>query len=68
MPTAPLLPPDQMAQAQGSAGINPANFLIAAADLHGQGALRSVVPQGQDPVANAFRRPRKRQPDIKVVR
>ena len=42
MPQAPLLPPDQMgAQAQATGGISPAQFLIAAADLHGQGALPS---------------------------
>lgn len=47
MPTAPLLPPDQMAQAQASAGLNPANFLIAAADLHNSGKLSAPVPAGK---------------------
>ena len=42
MPQAPMLPPDVMAQ-QGAAtgGVSPAQFLIAAADLHAQGALPS---------------------------
>ena len=55
MPTAPLLPPDQMAQAQSSAGLNPANFLIAAADMHNSGQLSSPDPGGQDPLQRAGR-------------
>jgi hypothetical protein len=55
MPQAPILPPDQMQQAQASAGINPANFLIAAADMHGAGQLSSPVPRGRDPLAKAGR-------------
>jgi hypothetical protein len=50
MPQAPMLPPEQMASAQANAGINPVNFLIAAADMHGQGQLSQKLPQGQDPL------------------
>lgn len=67
MPQAPLLPPDQMAQAQASAGLNPANFLIAAADLKNSGQLSAPVPAGQ-PLAQPARRPKRRLPDIKVVK
>jgi len=68
MPVAPLLPPDQMAQAQAGAGLNPANFLIAAADMHNSGALPSApVPQGKA-LGGPAKRPKRRLPDIKVVR
>lgn len=46
MPQAPMLPPDQMAAAQANAGLNPVNFLIAAADMQNKGQLSA--PQGQD--------------------
>ena len=46
MPQAPMLPPDELAKAQTGAGIDPQNFLLAAADLHQQGALSSPVPAG----------------------
>lgn len=68
MPTAPLLPPDQMAQSQATAGINPANFLIAAADMHNNGQLpSSPVPKGAQ-IGGPAKRPKRRLPDIKVVR
>lgn len=51
MPTAPLLP----AQASTPA-IDPANFLIAAADLHGSGQLSAPVPRGKDPLTKAPRK------------
>lgn len=44
MPTVPALPQD--AQSQMSQAIDPQNFLIAAADLHQQGALSSPMPRG----------------------
>jgi hypothetical protein len=45
MPTAPTLPPEEMAKvAGGPAGLNPANFLIAAADMHDSGQLS--MPKG----------------------
>lgn len=50
MPQAPLLPAEAMAQAQSTAGLNPANFLIAAADMHNSGQLSAPVPAGKDPV------------------
>lgn len=56
MPVAPMLPPEQMAQAQATAGINPANFLIAAADMHGAGQLSMPVPKGEDPLQSAYSR------------
>lgn len=49
MPQAPMLPPDQMAQAQTAGGLSPANFLIAAADLHAQGQLPSQMDKSQGP-------------------
>jgi hypothetical protein len=60
-----MLPPDEMAKAQASAGINPAQFLIAAADMHGAGQLSAPVPQGQDPLARAGKRPAKK---LKVIK
>jgi hypothetical protein len=42
MPTAPLIPQED----QMSSAVNPQNFLVAAADLHQQGALSSPVPAG----------------------
>lgn len=59
MPQVPALPPDQMAQATASAGINPANFLMAAADLHQKGQLSAPVPQGQPLQVPSKRAPRK---------
>jgi hypothetical protein len=58
MPQAPLLPPGQMAQATSGAGLNPANFLMAAADLHGAGKLSSPIPTGRPllPPANLGKR------------
>jgi len=50
MPQVPMLPPDQMAQAQ--AGVSPAHFLMAAAEMSKNGQLAdqqqsSVVPKGK---------------------
>ena len=53
MPTAPLLPQDEMTKAQATAGIDPANFLIAAADMHGSGQLSMPTDKGKDPLAAA---------------
>lgn len=47
MPVAPGVPMDQTAQTGAGAGLNPANFLIAAAEMHGAGQLSSPVPAGQ---------------------
>ena len=49
MPQAPMLPPDQAAQASG--GVSPAHFLMAAAEMSKNGQLASpqpsaVVPKG----------------------
>jgi len=46
MPAAPSMSPALPASAQANAGIDPANFLMAAADLHQSGALSSPVPTG----------------------
>ena len=49
MPTAPMLPPDQMPSApvgQQMGGVSPAHYLMAAADLHQSGSLSSPVPAG----------------------
>lgn len=59
MPTAPLLPPDQMAQAQAGAGLNPAMFLMAAASMHNDGQLSAPVPTGK-PLGGPAKKPTKR--------
>lgn len=53
MPTAPTLSPEAMASAQASGGLAPANFLMAAASLHGEGKLSAPVPAGRDPLRKA---------------
>jgi hypothetical protein len=65
MPTAPLLPADEMAKAQATAGVNPANFLIAAADLHSSGQLSAPSGPTNDPLARAGKQPRKRMQVVK---
>jgi len=42
-----------MARAQQTAGLDPANFLIAAADMHNSGQLSAPVPQGKDLLARS---------------
>lgn len=59
MPQVPTLPPDQLAQAQATAGTNPANFLMAAADLHQSGQLSAPVPKGKDLAQFSRRAPKK---------
>jgi len=44
MPIAPGLPQDPTTQAAASGGMKPANFLIAAADMHNSGQL--TAPSG----------------------
>ena len=62
-----MLPPEQMAQAAQGGGMNPVNFLIAAADMHGQGQLSA--PAGLKPnLGSAAKRPTRRLPDLKVIR
>jgi hypothetical protein len=51
MPTAPMLPPDEMAKAQATAGINPINFLTAAATMHNEGSLSAPTGPKTDPLA-----------------
>jgi len=54
MPTAPILPPDQMQAAQSAGqmgGVSPANFLMAAADLHSSGALSAPSGPKDSPLA-----------------
>jgi hypothetical protein len=65
MPTAPLLPADDMAKAQASAGLNPTNFLIAAADMHASGQLTQPSGPHTDPLARASKQPRKRMQIVK---
>lgn len=59
MPQAPMLPPEAMQQQQNAAaGINPANFLIAAAQMHNEGSLS--MPSGpKEPLQTGKRPPRK---------
>ena len=47
MPMAPGIPVDPTAQASQGAGLNPANFLIAAAEMHNSGQLSSPDPAGK---------------------
>jgi hypothetical protein len=61
MPIAPNLPPDQMAKAQANAGVNPVNFLIAAADMHNSGQLSAPVPKGKDLPSTMRRNPKRLQ-------
>jgi hypothetical protein len=43
-----MLPPDEMAKASASAGLNPVNFLIAASDMQKSGKIPSApVPAGK---------------------
>ena len=49
MPTVPPLSAEQaqMSQASGTAGINPVNFLVAAAQMHNEGSLSAPTdPSG----------------------
>jgi hypothetical protein len=68
----PMVPPVGL-NAQGvpggsaAPGISPENFLMAAADLHSRGQLSAPVPQGK-PLAAPATRPKRRLPDMKVVR
>jgi hypothetical protein len=39
MPTAPMLPPEMMARSGAASPVNPANFLMAAADMSKSGSL-----------------------------
>jgi len=39
MPTAPTLPPEMMAKSGAASPVNPANFLMAAADMSKSGQL-----------------------------
>lgn len=39
MPQAPMLPPEMMAKSGAAAPVNPANFLMAAAEMSKSGAL-----------------------------
>jgi hypothetical protein len=57
-----MLPPELAAQLQS--GIDPQNFLLAAADLHQQGALASDVPVGKALPAKAAGRAKK----LKVIK
>lgn len=59
MPTAPmnpnqslLSPADTTGQKASNAGINPANFLIAAAEMQGQGQLQMKSSGGPDPIGS----------------
>jgi hypothetical protein len=65
MPTAPLLPTDDMAKAQASAGLNPVNYLIAAADMHASGQLTQPSGPHSDPFASAGK---SRRGKIQVVK
>ncbi len=39
MPTAPMLPPEMMARSGAASPVDPANFLMAAADMSKRGQL-----------------------------
>lgn len=67
MPQAPLLPPGMTDQnpAGATAGINPQNFLMAAADLHQQGAFSMPSGDKTDPLARVGKPPRRK---LKVIK
>ncbi len=49
MPTAPMLPPDQMKSAGLAPPTNPMNLLMAAAEMHSRGDFQSApVPTGHN--------------------
>jgi hypothetical protein len=56
---APGVPSESNPQAATNAGLDPAKFLIAAADMHNSGALSAPVPTGTDPLPARPRRPAK---------
>lgn len=64
MPTVPNLPPEKLGSASANGlPTDPANFLLAAADLHQSGELSSPVPAGHPlqtgkPIAKARGRSR----------
>lgn len=68
MPQAPSLPPEQMAAAQAGAGMNPANFLIAAAEMHGNGSLSAPVPAGKDLVTPSQKGNRLAQKHLRILK
>lgn len=68
MPQAPSLPPDQMAQAQSTAGLNPVNFLIAASEMHNNGSLSAPVPKGKDLVTPSQKGNRLVQKHIRILK
>lgn len=67
MPTAPALPPDEMAKAQASTGINPVNFLMAAASMHNAGQLSSPTGPSTDPLSSAKSK-RPFQKKLKIIK
>ncbi len=67
MPTIPALPPGMMAQAASGGPTSPANFLMAAADMHRSGQLadqpRSApMPKGKSLPVLSSRGPRHPRP------
>ena len=65
MPKAPILTPDQIqSQAQSAQGINPTNFLIAAADMAKSGNL-AQPPGSKLPTPGSHKRP---QRQLKVLK
>lgn len=65
MPTVPLLPPNMLQQQSVTGGIDPQNFLMAAADLHQQGQLSS--PAGPKPQLQTGKAPG-RKSKLKVLK
>lgn len=51
-----MLDPAQMQQAQATGGVNPANFLIAAASMHNEGSLSA--PEGPKEPLQTGKRPK----------
>lgn len=47
MPTVPRLPADMLRNSGSGLPTDPANFLLAAADLHSSGELSAPVPTGK---------------------
>ena len=72
MPTAPMLPPEMMAQSGAASPVNPANFLMAAADMSKSGQLPDAakgrsIPSGiSKPLQTGI--PRGRRAKLQVLK
>lgn len=68
MPTAPTLSPQQMSQQSAMTGINPATFLMAAAQMQNSGELADAEPRSVVPRGRALQTGRKAPRKLKVLK